>query len=315
MVVVVVGIVVCKWCRMQRACVYHAVWPGERCPCLTDAPWDAGGWADAPACPEAALRDEHHCLANESPAGAAEDRTHDDRATSTDDDRATSTDGDRATSTDDDRATFMDDDTDDGEDGSGTGGSADNDSDGDADRDHAARDDRPGADDAEHAVRGRCAPDRRQQQTLLLDKVSVRCRASAERVLLTIRSACTVDTSGCWQWPEVRRGIALRLYVGPTIRVPRVLAWECHRRARLRPGSTLRCTVGGARCVNPAHAVLLSTRVRGIHHPCAKLTEEDVRAMRSAPPPHDLASLASRYGVTTCTVRKVLLRQTWQHVA
>ena len=86
-------------------------------------------------------------------------------------------------------------------------------------------------------------------------------------------------------------------------------------------------------CCNPAH-LFLGTRtdnaadrdgkgrgtrpplVRGERSHLAKLSEDDVRAIRAARAGGETAtSIAARYGVRQSNVSAICLRQTWKHVA
>lgn len=83
-------------------------------------------------------------------------------------------------------------------------------------------------------------------------------------------------------------------------------------------------------CVNPEHLFLGSqsdnafdmlrkgrcTRVCGADHPSARLTEDDVRAIRATERGHRfLRNLAEQYGVSTHAIAQVRARGTWRHVA
>jgi len=63
-------------------------------------------------------------------------------------------------------------------------------------------------------------------------------------------------------------------------------------------------------------AALPSRRAVGSAHPAAKLTDESVRLIRLA---HERGAssyaLARHYGVSGPTVRSVIARKTWKHVA
>ena len=55
-------------------------------------------------------------------------------------------------------------------------------------------------------------------------------------------------------------------------------------------------------------------KVRGAEHPAAKLTEDDVRAIRARRPTEPLADLAREYGIAQTTVSAIALRRAWAHV-
>jgi hypothetical protein len=77
-------------------------------------------------------------------------------------------------------------------------------------------------------------------------------------------------------------------------------------------------------CVNPAH-LFLGTRTEnnadmfrkkrnavGTRHPRAKITEDDVRAIRASSEHNGAA--AARYGISDSSVSRIRLRQSWAHV-
>jgi len=82
-------------------------------------------------------------------------------------------------------------------------------------------------------------------------------------------------------------------------------------------------------CVNPDHLFLgtqsdnaydmlakgRARRARGVEHPSARLTEDDVRTIRLTPPDRGRTRrLAEAYGVSTHAMRAVLSGKTWAHV-
>lgn len=80
---------------------------------------------------------------------------------------------------------------------------------------------------------------------------------------------------------------------------------------------------GNRLCVNPRHirwatrtenvadTLEHGTRVRGERHPNAKLTEADVRKMRSLEGVVGVTKLAKRFGVSAGTVSEILSRKLW----
>lgn len=83
-------------------------------------------------------------------------------------------------------------------------------------------------------------------------------------------------------------------------------------------------------CCNPAHLFLGTSadnaldcvskgrarRARGVQTAAARLDDEAVRAIRAVEPYYGRGrDLARRYGVSDSTIRAVLLRETWRHVA
>lgn len=53
---------------------------------------------------------------------------------------------------------------------------------------------------------------------------------------------------------------------------------------------------------------------RGARHPRARLTDEDVRAIRAEPSSVTTAAIARSYGVSHETIRCIRLRTSWQHI-
>lgn len=151
-----------------------------------------------------------------------------------------------------------------------------------------------------------------------------------ERIL-----AKTKKTETCWLWQGTAFSKAGhgRLYVGSRTDGTRRNAlvhreaWKCFR-GQIPGGLQVlhRCDVPN--CVNPEHLFLGTAtenmrdrdqkqrQARGSRQGLAKLTEQDVLAIREAhgKKRSDLSSLAKEYGVTYNNVRAVVLRQTWRHL-
>lgn len=82
-------------------------------------------------------------------------------------------------------------------------------------------------------------------------------------------------------------------------------------------------------CVNPAHLFLgtdldnardrdaKGRRAAGELHGSAKLTAETVRAIRAlhTEGAATMRGMARRYGINRSTIKQVILRQTWKHIA
>ena len=134
------------------------------------------------------------------------------------------------------------------------------------------------------------------------------------------------DPSGCWLWTSYQTGtnyagyyhkgktsfahrVSYSLFVGP-----------------IPPGMFVLHTCDVRMCVNPDHLYLgthvenardRSVRGRSCHgeaHLSAKLTEDDVRAIRLAHPEKGCAVLAREYGVVESNIYQIANRLTWKHV-
>jgi hypothetical protein len=68
---------------------------------------------------------------------------------------------------------------------------------------------------------------------------------------------------------------------------------------------------------NMADSLRNGTRPMGMTHGCAKLTEDNVREIRSlyATGNFTLAELGLRFGVTLQSIGYIVLRKTWRHIA
>ena len=136
-----------------------------------------------------------------------------------------------------------------------------------------------------------------------------------------------VDKSGdCWEWTGYRVGGYGRLLVrGVNCRAPRI-AWGLARSA-IPPGLQVLHHCDNPPCVNPAHLFLgthadnmadksrKGRTARGSAHGMARLTEADVAQIRElALSDETLDAIASRFGVSSGNVSKVVLRRTWRHV-
>ena len=134
-----------------------------------------------------------------------------------------------------------------------------------------------------------------------------------------------IDKSGgpaaCWPWTggRDRKGYPKGKYEGRTIRAHRVYACV--------PQDMLACHVcDNPPCCNPAHIVpgtpLFNNRdratkgrnadKRGEKHHLAKITEEDVRAIRAATGTQ--AAIAAQYGVNQAAVSMIRSGKRWGHV-
>lgn len=142
-----------------------------------------------------------------------------------------------------------------------------------------------------------------------------------------------VDKSGsCWLWTGPRDGKGYGRFTA------RYVHWLTHRYAWVITNGAIpeglnvlhNCPDGdNPACVNPAHLFLGTTidnnadmraknrHTHGEQSPHARLTESDVRAIRTdyATGAFSFAKLARRYGVSFGVVYRVVNRQAWRHVA
>ena len=140
-----------------------------------------------------------------------------------------------------------------------------------------------------------------------------------------------VDARGpddCWPWKagRLRQGYGVFSIQGKSLKAHRVaLAFS----GVVFPEHMLVCHhCDNPPCCNPAHLFvgtpldnmrdkIAKGRHRGAHagegHHGARLTENDVRAIRSSGKPH--RELASQYGVAVGTIAHIIHRERWRHVA
>lgn len=131
----------------------------------------------------------------------------------------------------------------------------------------------------------------------------------------------------CWVWNAARntRGYGTFRWEGRTVSAHRV-AYELHY-GPIPEGMSICHSCDNPWCVNPAHLFLgthaenmadMKVKGRAVgfageSHPSAKLTEEDVRAIRSDST-HTWKQLAAQYGVTAGLIGHVKRRESWTNV-
>ncbi len=135
----------------------------------------------------------------------------------------------------------------------------------------------------------------------------------------------------CWPWTgsKDRFGRGYFYYEGKVTRAPRV-AWTLHHGMRFPDGKDACHSCDNPSCVNPAHIWpgSESDNLRdaenkgrvphriGEEHVFAKLTEEQVRAIRVRHAAGEAkADLAREFAVNSTTVHGVIIRKSWKHVA
>jgi hypothetical protein len=131
--------------------------------------------------------------------------------------------------------------------------------------------------------------------------------------------------SGCWLWVGLTDEFGYGIFKIGRARV-RAHRYSFGRfRAAIPSGLCVlhRCDVPG--CVNPDHLFLgtlaenvadkvaKDRQAKGAQNPSAKLTTEDVVAIRASTETH--RALAAQYGVAHRTIGQIKKRQKWRHVA
>jgi hypothetical protein len=140
-----------------------------------------------------------------------------------------------------------------------------------------------------------------------------------------------VDKSGeCWLWTAAVDGrgygkIQTGTLAKPKLEAAHRVAWRLTRGTEptgfvLHHCDTPRCVrpdhlFEGTSADNAADMVTKGRQTRGASHPFARLTEEQVREIRSLDPEiTNIAAVARRYGVSYFTIRKVVRGETWRDV-
>jgi hypothetical protein len=137
----------------------------------------------------------------------------------------------------------------------------------------------------------------------------------------------TIDE--CWEWQAHRKRSGYGQFT--------VAKGDFHVASRVSaalrepvPAGTHVChTCDNPPCVNPAHLFVgtpsenildsvskgRANRARGVDHPDSRLTERDVKYIRTLPRRYGLiAELARRFGVSDTAIRRVRAGITWRHV-
>jgi hypothetical protein len=95
------------------------------------------------------------------------------------------------------------------------------------------------------------------------------------------------------------------LLIGP------VICHACDYRPCVRPDHLFE----GTRLDNVADAVAKSRHCHGVRRPFAKLTEDDVRAIRAIPPGTvSQSEIARRYSISRSVIEHIRLGKAWKHV-
>lgn len=139
----------------------------------------------------------------------------------------------------------------------------------------------------------------------------------------------------CWEWTAVRlpKGYGQFHVAGKTVLAHR-FAYELYF-GSIAPGIVVCHRCDNPPCVNPAHlfagttsdnqrdkvakgrAVSNGPKIKGEGNGRARLSAEDVVAIRAlhAATGESAARIADRYGISPTAARKIVVRETWKHVA
>jgi len=135
--------------------------------------------------------------------------------------------------------------------------------------------------------------------------------------------------SGCWEWQGYKdpNGYG-RLNVNNVPKLAHRLSWEIEHNVTLSPQEHVCHKCDNPSCVRPSHlfigdhaANMADKMNKGRHvygigqgeaHGCSKLTENDIRAIRSSA--ETGVALARQYGVSTTNISDIRNRRIWRHV-
>ena len=121
-------------------------------------------------------------------------------------------------------------------------------------------------------------------------------------------------TDTCWLWTDVcHKGYGKFTYNKKTHLSHRI-SWVLSGRILIE-GYVLYHTCQNKHCVNPAHStqdVITAVRNEGIKNGLAKLTDENVLAIRASK--HSQVSIANHYNVTQALISKVINKKAWKHI-
>lgn len=139
-------------------------------------------------------------------------------------------------------------------------------------------------------------------------------------------SAMEAETDDCIEWPYSRSsGYGQTYYAGRVQQTHRLICKLVHGEPDGPMQAAHRC--GNRTCVNPKHIRWATsaeniadkeahgTKLIGSATNSAKLTEADVVAIRGLRGKMSPPKIAAIFGVNAVTIRRVLARETWRHVA
>lgn len=140
--------------------------------------------------------------------------------------------------------------------------------------------------------------------------------------------ACVTKSDNCWEWGAtiLDSGYGQVWAWGKRRRAHRV-SWQLVHASPLGDNDLVLHRCDNRKCVRPEHLYVGTHeenmrdrserdrvhRPKGIAHPSAKLTEDDVRVIRTLPATQ--RALAEKFGVSQATISLIRQRKHWGHVA
>lgn len=159
--------------------------------------------------------------------------------------------------------------------------------------------------------------------------MDARKRPNGEALIYLNEVALLHDSDDCLLWPFVRssNGYAHLTIDGKTLLAHRLVCEAANGAPQGRRNFAAHgCGNGHLGCVNRRHLrwatpkenqadrKLHGTDVKGVNHPSARLSEDDVREIRRAVPACSQKQLAARFGVHKATIQGVVSGRYWSHV-
>jgi hypothetical protein len=115
-----------------------------------------------------------------------------------------------------------------------------------------------------------------------------------------------------------RVNLLIHIVVAETFIGPRPPQYEVNHKDGNKANNDMRNLEYLSSSDNQKHAIKLGLHLvqRGSDHPCAKLTEDQVREIRNLRAQgHLLEELAEKFGIRFQAVSSICRRQTWKHIA